>query len=44
MNDIWKADDFLPEIDAERCLLLNEPPCCPHCGGVAIRSAAHRHV
>lgn len=33
--DIWEADDFVPVVDAERCRLLNEPPRCPHCGGLA---------
>lgn len=32
---IWPADDFLPDVDDERCLLLNEPPTCPRCGGMA---------
>ncbi|SFC13062.1 NAD-dependent protein deacetylase, SIR2 family [Polaromonas sp. OV174] len=32
---IWPADDFLPEVDAQQCLLLNAPPLCPHCGGLA---------
>jgi len=32
---IWSAKDFLPEVDEEQCLLLNEPPTCPHCGGLA---------
>lgn len=33
--DIWPADDFQPEVDDERCLLLNEPPKCLQCGGMA---------
>jgi NAD-dependent SIR2 family protein deacetylase len=32
---IWPADDFEPEIDAERCQLLGELPTCPHCGKLA---------
>jgi NAD-dependent SIR2 family protein deacetylase len=32
---IWPADGFVPEVDAERCLLMNEPPHCPSCGAVA---------
>ncbi|WP_084651492.1 SIR2 family NAD-dependent protein deacylase [Ottowia thiooxydans] len=32
---IWPADDFVPEGDEKRCLLLNSPPACPHCGGLA---------
>jgi NAD-dependent SIR2 family protein deacetylase len=34
-NAIWPADGFLPEVDAAQCLLLNAPPLCPHCGGLA---------
>ncbi|MDB5870488.1 MAG: Silent information regulator protein Sir2 [Polaromonas sp.] len=34
-NAIWPADGFAPEVDAARCLLLNAPPLCPHCGGLA---------
>lgn len=32
---IWPADDFLPEVDEEECLLRNAPPRCPRCGGLA---------
>ncbi|ABM38067.1 SIR2 family NAD-dependent protein deacylase [Polaromonas naphthalenivorans] len=32
---IWPADGFVPEVDAAQCLLLNAPPVCPHCGGLA---------
>jgi NAD-dependent SIR2 family protein deacetylase len=32
---IWPADEFKPEVDAESCLLLNEPPKCPWCGALA---------
>lgn len=32
---IWAADDFKPVVDAEECLLLNEPPRCPRCGAMA---------
>lgn len=32
---IWPAEDFTPLVDEENCLLLNEPPHCPHCGGLA---------
>lgn len=32
---IWPADDFLPEVNVAQCLLLNAPPLCPHCGGLA---------
>ena len=34
-DDIWPADDFSPLIDEDRCLLINEPPHCPKCGGLA---------
>lgn len=34
-NDIWPADAFQPQVDSDACRLLNEPPCCPHCGGLA---------
>ena len=34
-DDIWAADGFEPEVDAAACRLLNEPPRCPRCGGVA---------
>lgn len=32
---VWRADDFQPNVDAQQCLLLNQPPVCPHCGGLA---------
>ncbi|MDF3836946.1 Sir2 family NAD-dependent protein deacetylase [Cupriavidus basilensis] len=32
---IWSADGFTPEIDEANCLLLNEPPKCPYCAGMA---------
>lgn len=32
---IWSADGFVPEVDAERCELLNPPPTCPRCGALA---------
>jgi NAD-dependent SIR2 family protein deacetylase len=34
-DDIWPADEFDPVIDEEECLLLNDLPTCPHCGGLA---------
>lgn len=34
-EEIWSAEEFKPEIDAINCLLLNAPPKCPHCGGMA---------
>jgi len=32
---IWPADDFHPHVDNVACRLRNEPPTCPHCGGMA---------
>lgn len=32
---VWSARDFEPEVDARACLLLNEAPRCPECGGLA---------
>lgn len=32
---IWPADDFHPNVDAERCRLRNAAPACPHCGAMA---------
>jgi NAD-dependent SIR2 family protein deacetylase len=34
-DEIWSADEFVPEVDAEACLLLSPLPRCPHCGGLA---------
>lgn len=34
-QDIWCADAFKPRIDASECRLINRPPACPICGGVA---------
>jgi NAD-dependent SIR2 family protein deacetylase len=34
-TDIWPANGFTPMVDEENCRLLNEPPACPHCGGLA---------
>lgn len=34
-SEIWPADAFVPEVDQDQCLLRNEPPRCPHCGGLA---------
>lgn len=31
----WPADDFVPEVDADACVLLNEPPWCPRCSEMA---------
>jgi len=32
---VWCAEGFEPQVDEEACRLLDEPPRCPHCGGVA---------
>ena len=32
---IWPADEFIPEVDMERCELLCDPPRCPECDGIA---------
>jgi NAD-dependent SIR2 family protein deacetylase len=32
---IWPADAFKPDVDNVACRLRNEPPTCPHCGGLA---------
>ena len=34
-QQVWSADDFVPVVDEAECLLLNPPPACPHCGGLA---------
>jgi NAD-dependent SIR2 family protein deacetylase len=34
-DDIWTADAFEPVVDEAACRLLNEPPRCPRCGGLA---------
>ncbi|MCW5581723.1 MAG: hypothetical protein KIS72_10310 [Luteimonas sp.] len=34
-ESIWPADGFSPQVDAVACELLNVPPRCPHCGGLA---------
>lgn len=34
-DSIWPADDFLPEVDTEKCLLRSEFPRCPYCGNLA---------
>jgi NAD-dependent SIR2 family protein deacetylase len=35
MGDIWPAKDFQPEVDVAHCRLLNAPPHCQWCGGIA---------
>jgi len=34
-NDIWSTEAFTPDVDSDACRLLNTPPHCPHCGGLA---------
>lgn len=34
MSDVWSANDFMPVVDAEACLLKNALPACPWCAGV----------
>lgn len=33
--DIWSAKDFHPQVDADPCQLLGDPPVCPNCGQLA---------
>lgn len=35
MGEIWPAEGFQPEIDLAHCRLLNAPPRCRWCGGIA---------
>jgi len=34
-GDIWPARNFEPVVDEDQCLLTNDLPTCPHCGGLA---------
>nr|WP_249179841.1 Sir2 family NAD-dependent protein deacetylase [Burkholderia vietnamiensis] len=34
-DETWPADDFTPVVNETTCLLDNEMPSCPHCGGLA---------
>lgn len=34
-QNVWSAEGFEPKVDDENCLLLNKPPSCPRCGGLA---------
>jgi NAD-dependent SIR2 family protein deacetylase len=34
-DDAWPSDDFSPIVNEASCLLENEMPTCPHCGGLA---------
>jgi NAD-dependent SIR2 family protein deacetylase len=32
---IWSASHFNPQVDEENCLITNDMPHCPNCGGIA---------
>ena len=32
---VWHSREFLPVVDNDTCRLINEPPTCPKCGGLA---------
>ncbi|MHB1199163.1 MAG: SIR2 family NAD-dependent protein deacylase [Polaromonas sp.] len=34
-SGVWSATEFTPAVDDDTCRLLNAPPLCPHCGGLA---------
>lgn len=34
-QEIWEATKFMPEVDAENCLLTSPQPRCPQCGTMA---------
>lgn len=34
-SGIWSAAGFAPEVDEAHCRLVNTPPRCPRCGGLA---------
>ena len=34
-REIWPADAFVPDVDADACRLRNEAPVCPRCGALA---------
>lgn len=34
-SGVWRADDFIPDVDHETCRLRNAAPHCPVCGGLA---------
>ncbi|ANC44731.1 SIR2 family NAD-dependent protein deacylase [Pandoraea pnomenusa] len=35
IDETWSANDFMPVVNETTCLLENEMPRCPHCGGLA---------
>jgi NAD-dependent SIR2 family protein deacetylase len=34
-DEIWPADDYVPQVDETRCLLTSDFPACPRCQGIA---------
>jgi NAD-dependent SIR2 family protein deacetylase len=34
-GEVWSADAFFPEIDANACRIVSEMPRCPYCGAIA---------
>lgn len=34
-SGVWSAAEFEPVVDDDTCRLINAPPHCPHCGGLA---------
>ena len=34
-DDIWRADDFYPDVDVDICMLINDGVLCPHCQAIA---------
>jgi NAD-dependent SIR2 family protein deacetylase len=34
-QEVWSADDFQPEVDVVKCLLISALPTCPACGALA---------
>lgn len=34
-SSVWSADQFVPQVDADNCRLMNSPPRCLNCGEIA---------
>ncbi|KAA0911242.1 Sir2 family NAD-dependent protein deacetylase [Pusillimonas sp. ANT_WB101] len=34
-SEVWPATNFTPQVDEQRCELLNDTPVCPYCSGIA---------
>lgn len=34
-SGVWSTAEFMPTVDEDACRLINAPPHCPHCGGLA---------